>query len=149
MNTETAIEQGGQEVKELNSLTEFVIGAAIEVHRQLGPGLLESVYEACLQAELTFMQIEVQRQVVLPITYKGVVLKEGLRLDLLIDNRLVVEVKAVESLLPVHSAQLITYLKLARLPIGLLLNFNVPALRQGIKRLYATSGVKAVPPLSP
>ena len=95
------------------------------------------------------MQIEVQRQVVLPITYKGVVLKEGLRLDLLIDNRLVVEVKAVESLLPVHSAQLITYLKLARLPIGLLLNFNVPALRQGIKRLYATSGVKAVPPSSP
>jgi GxxExxY protein len=144
-----AVEQGGQEVKELNRLTELVIGAAIEVHRQLGPGLLESVYESCLHAELTSMRIEVRRQVVLPITYKGVVLKEGLRLDLLVDDRLIVEVKAVDSLLPVHSAQVITYLKLAGLPIGLLFNFNVPALRQGIKRLYATSGMKAVPPLSP
>ncbi len=146
MKTAKEIEQGGQEVRDLSSLTELVIGAAIEVHRQLGPGLLESVYEVCLYAELTSMKIEVQRQVVVPITYKGIVLKDGLRLDLLVDNRLVVEIKAVESLHPVHSAQVITYLKLARLPSGLLLNFNVSALRQGIKRLYATGGTKAISP---
>ena len=130
-------------------MTELVIGAAIEVHRQLGPGLLESVYEACLHAEHTSMRIEVQRQVVVPITCKGIVLKEGLRLDLFFENRLVVEIKAVEGLLPVHSAQVITHLKLARSPSGLPLNFNVPALRQGIMRLYANSGIKAVDPLSP
>ena len=142
-------EQGDQEVKELNSLTECVIGAAIEVHRQLGPGLLESVYEACLYSELKLLGVEVQRQVALPISYKGVVLEEGMRLDLLVGRSLIVELKAVEALLPIHSAQVITYLKLSRLSGGLLLNFNVTALRQGIKRLYASNAYKGISPFTP
>jgi len=139
-------EQGDQEVQELNNLSESVIGAAIEVHRQLGPGLLESVYEVCLYSELKSLGMQVQRQVPLPITYKGVVLEEGMRLDLLVGRSLIVELKAVEALLPIHSAQVITYLKLSKLPSGLLLNFNVTVLRQGIKRLYASSAYKGVPP---
>jgi len=139
-------EQGDQEVQELNNLSESVIGAAVEVHRQLGPGLLESVYEVCLYSELKSLGMQVQRQVPLPITYKGVVLEEGMRLDLLVGRSLIVELKAVEALLPIHSAQVITYLKLSKLPSGLLLNFNVTVLRQGIKRLYASSAYKGVPP---
>ena len=141
-------EQGDQEVKELNGLTECVIGAAIEVHRQLGPGLLESVYETCLYSELKSLGAQVQRQVTLPLTYKGIVLDEGMRLDLLVGGSLIVELKAIEALLPIHSAQVITYLKLSKLPAGLLLNFNVTALRLGIKRLYASSARKGIPPLT-
>jgi GxxExxY protein len=146
---EKTFEQGDQEVKELNSLTECVIGAAIEVHRHLGPGLLESVYEACLYSEIRLLGVEVQRQVALPISYKGAVLQEGMRLDLLVGRSLIVELKAVDALLPIHSAQVITYLKLSRLSGGLLLNFNVTALRQGIKRLYASSAYKGIPPVTP
>ncbi|MBC7608432.1 MAG: GxxExxY protein [Polaromonas sp.] len=147
--TEKIFEQEDQEVKELNRLTAFVIGAAIEVHRQLGPGLLESVYEACVYSELKSLGVQVQRQVTLPITYKGVVFEDGMRLDLLVGKLLIVELKAVEALLPIHSAQVITYLKLSKLPAGLLLNFNVTALRQGIKRLYASNAYPGIPPLAP
>jgi len=146
---EKSFEQGDQEVKVLNNLTERVIGAAIEVHRQLGPGLLESVYEACLCSELKSVGAQVQRQVALPITYKGMLIEEGLRLDLLVEGSLIVELKAVEALLPIHSAQVITYLKLSKLPAGLLLNFNVTTLRQGIKRLYAGNAHRGVPPSTP
>ena len=146
MSAGKTFEQGDQEVQELNNLSESVIGAAVEVHRQLGPGLLESVYEVCLYSELKSLGMQVQRQVPLPITYKGVVLEEGMRLDLLVGRSLIVELKAVEALLPIHSAQVITYLKLSKLPTGLLLNFNVTVLRQGIKRLYASSAYKGVPP---
>lgn len=124
MNGEISSELSGQ-----------VIGAAIEVHRNLGPGLLESIYQEALAAELALRQCAVSREVLVPLHYKGAVLKNGLRLDLLVDNRLVVEVKAVESLLPIHSAQLLTYLRLAGKPLGLLLNFNVETMRQGVKRI--------------
>ena len=149
MKAGSAVEQGDQEVKALNRLTECVIGAAIEVHRQLGPGLLESVYEACLYSELKSLGLQAQRQVTLPINYKGMVLEDGLRLDLLVDRSLVVELKAVDALLPIHSAQVITYLKLLNLPLGLLLNFNVTVLRQGIKRLYGNSASTVISPLTP
>ena len=111
-----------------------VIGAAIEVHRQLGPGLLESAYELCLTEELSLRGIAFERQVALPAVYRGRVLDFGYRIDLVIGN-IAVEIKAVESILPVHRAQLVTYLRLKKLPIGLLLNFQVAALRDGIIRV--------------
>ena len=116
-------------------LSGAVIGHAIEVHRTLGPGLLESVYEECLCFELSAAGIKFERQVPLPIIYKSVRLQCGYRMDIVVDGRLVVEVKTVEKLLPVHDAQLLTYLKLGGLPTGLLLNFHAPVLRDGIKRL--------------
>lgn len=117
-------------------LTAAVIGAAIEVHRALGPGLLESAYEECLCHELTLRRIAFERQVSLPVSYKGVKLDCGYRLDLLIEQRLVIEIKTVEELTPVHSAQIITYLKLGSFPCGLLINFHVHLLRNGIKRFF-------------
>jgi GxxExxY protein len=119
---------------EVNQITEAVIGAAIEVHRTLGPGLLESVYEECLCRELSLRNIPFKRQVSLPISYKGIYLDSGYRLDLLVDGMVVVEIKAVEQVLPVHEVQLVTYLKLGSWPVGLLLNFNVPILKKGIIR---------------
>jgi GxxExxY protein len=116
-------------------LTQKVIGAAIEVHRHLGPGLLESAYEECLCWELTHAGLAVKRQVPLPVVYKEVRLDAGYRLDLVVDNQLVVELKTVESLLPIHEAQLLTYLKLSGLKTGLLLNFNAAVLKDGIKRM--------------
>ena len=113
----------------------FISGACIEIHRQLGPGLLESVYEECLCHELALQEIRFSRQHPLPVVYKGIRLEGGYRLDVLVENSLVLELKAVEALLPVHEAQLLTYLKLSGLPLGLLLNFNVPILKQGIKRI--------------
>lgn len=115
-------------------LTRAIIGCAIEVHRHVGPGLLESAYEACLVHELTKIGMHVERQLPVPIRYKEIGLDCGYRLDLLINETVVVEVKSVESLLPVHEAQLLTYLRFAGKRIGLLLNFNVPSLRQGLKR---------------
>jgi GxxExxY protein len=112
-----------------------VIGAAIEVHRVLGPGLLESVYEECICRELELNKLRFKRQVELPIEYKGTPLNVSYRIDLVVEDALVVELKAVEELLPVHEAQLLTYLRLSRLPTGLLINFNVPVLKQGIKRM--------------
>lgn len=116
-------------------LTGKLIGFAIEVHRELGPGLLESAYEECLAWELNQAGLAVRRQVPLPVVYKGIKLDCGYRLDLLVEERLIVELKAVDVLLPIHEAQLLTYLKLARFPTGLLINFNVPLLRDGVKRM--------------
>ncbi len=116
-------------------LTEQVIGLAIEVHRQLGPGLLESTYEACLAHELKTAALPFARQVALPVTYKDVKLECGYRIDFVIAGELIVEVKAVEKLTPLHDAQLLTYLRLSRIKTGLLMNFNTPALRHGLKRL--------------
>ncbi len=118
-----------------DSLSAQVIGAAIEVHRGLGPGLLESAYEQCLCYELSSQGLDFERQVALPITYKQVNLDCGYRLDIVVAEKLLVEIKAVEKLLPVHQAQLLTYLKVSKLPTGLLINFNVPVLKQGIKRM--------------
>jgi GxxExxY protein len=119
---------------ELEELSSAVIGAAIEVHRELGPGLLESAYEACLGHELALRQIAFERQVPLPVSYKGVHLDCGYRLDLVVNGQLVVELKAVEHLEPIHEAQLLTYLRLSRKRVGLLINFNVALLKQGIVR---------------
>ena len=119
----------------INEITKEIIGAAIEVHRALGPGLLESAYEECLCRELILRKIPFKRQFPLPIKYKGAQLECGYRLDLVVADMVVVEVKAVESLLPVHEAQIITYLKLGGWKVGLLVNFNVPVLKNGIKRL--------------
>lgn len=120
---------------EINQITESIIGAAIEVHRHLGPGLLEAAYEECLCRELNLREVPYQRQVPLPITYKGIALDCSYRLDLLVDKRVVVEIKAIESLLPIHDAQLLTYLRLGDWKIGLLINFNMPLLKDGIHRL--------------
>jgi GxxExxY protein len=112
-----------------------VIGACIEVHRVLGPGLLESAYEACLAHELTFRGLSFERQKALPISYKGVQLECGYRMDFLVCAELVVEIKAVERLLRVHEAQLISYLRLTRMPAGLLVNFHAETIRRGLRRL--------------
>jgi len=120
---------------ELNTLTEKVIGCAIEVHKTLGPGLLESSYEHCLIYELHQAGLVAQSQVLLPINYKNVVIDAGYRLDILIPGELILELKAVDKLLPIHTAQLITYLKLAGIKTGLLINFNVTKLTDGIKRI--------------
>jgi GxxExxY protein len=116
-------------------LTEQVIGAAIDVHRELGPGLLESAYQICLCRELELRHIEHAYEVEIPVLYKGIKIDCGYRLDIVIPGRLIVETKAVEKLLPIPEAQLITYLKLTGIRLGLLLNFNVPVLKNGIKRL--------------
>jgi len=119
---------------ELNKLTEQVIGAAIEVHKALGPGLLESTYEECLCRELNLRNIFFERQKPLPVEYKGLKLDCGYRLDLLVTEEVVVEIKAVSSLESIHEAQLLTYLKLGGWRLGLLINFNVSVLRNGIRR---------------
>ncbi len=118
-----------------NELTRAIIGAAIEVHRSLGPGLLESAYEECLCRELELRGIAFERQKPLPLEYKGLKLECGYRVDLVVDETVVVEIKSVEALLPIHEAQLLTYMKLGGWKVGLLINFNVPVLRQGIRRL--------------
>ena len=118
-----------------DQLTEQVIGLAIEVHRQLGPGLLESAYEACLCKELALRQIPFEKQVPLPIHYKGMDLDCAYRIDVLVAGLVVLELKAVDKIEPVHEAQLLTYLKLTERWLGLLINFNVPVLRDGVKRI--------------
>ena len=122
-------------IDELNKITEAIIGAAIEVHRALGPGLLESAYVTCLVYELRQRGFKVLEQVPLPLVYKEVKLDCGYRLDLLVNDVVIVEVKSVEGLAPIHEAQLLSYLKLADCKIGLLINFNVKLLKHGIKRL--------------
>ena len=119
----------------VNEITQIVIGSAIEVHRVLGPGLLESAYEECLCTELVLRKVPFERQRQLPVYYKSTQLDCGYRLDLLVSEQVVVEIKAVESLLPIHQAQLLTYLKLGGWKVGLLMNFNVSVLKQGIKRV--------------
>ena len=119
---------------ELNKISEQVIGAAIEVHKALGPGLLESAYEECICQELTIRSIPFERQRPLPVEYKGTKLDCGYRLDLLVDKTVVVEIKAIETIQPIHEAQLLAYLKLGGWKLGLLINFNVPVLKDGIRR---------------
>jgi GxxExxY protein len=117
-----------------DSLTDQVIGGAIEVHRHLGPGLLESAYEACLCWELANRGLSCRRQVPLPVSYKGVRIELGYRIDILVENQVLLELKTVDKLSPVHSAQVITYLKLSGIRKGLLLNFNSLLMKDGISR---------------
>ena len=118
-----------------NSLSKEIIGAAIEVHRILGPGLLESAYQKCLERELTLRDLKFEKEKQIPIEYKGIKLDCGYRLDFLVEGLVIIELKAVEKILPIHKAQVLTYLKLQNLKLGLILNFNVPMLKDGIKRL--------------
>ena len=118
----------------MSALTAGIIACAIDVHRTLGPGLLESAYEECLAFELSLRGLSFDRQLGLPVSYKGHALNCGYRIDLLVANEVVVEIKAVDALLPIHEAQLLTYLKLGGWHLGLLINFNVPLLKNGIRR---------------
>ncbi len=120
---------------EINKLTSEIIGSAIEVHKMLGPGLLESAYEECLCRELSLRNIPFERQLELPVEYKGVKLDCGYRIDLLVAKSVVVEIKSAETLLPIHQAQVLTYMRLGNWQVGLLINFNVHLLKHGIKRL--------------
>lgn len=120
---------------DLDDLTGEIIGAAIEIHREIGPGLLESAYEHCMCHELGLRGIAFQRQVPLPVVYKGTQLDCGYRMDLVVADRVIVEMKTVDKLMPIHEAQLLTYLKLYHRQLGLLLNFKVPVLKDGIKRI--------------
>ena len=117
-----------------DELSNKVLGCALEVHRELGPGLLESAYEQCLAYELNRAKVPFKLQVELPVEYKQIKLDCGYRMDLLVDDRLIVELKSVDQLLKVHEAQILTYMKLAKVRVGLLMNFNVELLRKGIKR---------------
>ncbi len=124
-----------KDTKRSDELSKNIIGAAIEVHRNLGPGLLESAYEECLCYELASKRISFERQKNLPIAYKGVHLDCGYRIDLLVEKLVIIELKTVEHIEPIHEAQLLTYLKLSDLWLGLLINFNVPVLKEGIYRI--------------
>ncbi len=118
-----------------DELTGSVIGAAIEIHRVLGPGLLESAYEQCLARELSLRGVQFRTQVALPVEYKGVRLEIGDRMDFVVEDRLLLELKAVDKLLPIHEAQVLTYLRLSRLRVGLLLNFAEKVVKDGIRRI--------------
>jgi GxxExxY protein len=120
---------------ELNQITYEIIGAAYHVHAVLGPGLLESTYEVCLEYELLKRGFKVERQKPLPVVYDGIKLDAGYRIDLLVEDAVIIEVKAVDELAPIHQAQLMTYLKLSKLKLGLLMNFNVTDMKKGIKRI--------------
>ena len=119
----------------LNQLTEAIIGAAIEVHKELGPGLLESTYEACLMYELVQRGLRFEKQKELPVVYKGVLIECGYRIDLLVEDVVIVELKSVEALAPIHLAQVISYLKASAHSLGLLITFNVTLLRTGVRRV--------------
>ena len=120
---------------ELNKITGKVIDSAMKVHSILGPGLLEGVYEACLQHDLTCRGLRVETQALLPVKYDGILLDAGYRLDLLVEDMVIIELKSVERLAPIHTAQLLTYMKLSSKKVGLLLNFNVVQMKDGIKRM--------------
>ncbi len=120
---------------EEDEISNMIIGAAIEVHRALGPGLLESVYQKCLAHELALQELAFREEAPLSVHYKGMEFEAAFRLDLLVSDKVIVELKTVESVLPVHEAQLLSYLRLSQLKLGLLINFNVPALRSGIRRI--------------
>lgn len=123
----------------VDKVAKAVVDSAFRVHTELGPGLLENVYEVCLAHELRSRGLAVERQVALPVIYHGLQVEAGLRLDLIVAETVIVEVKAVESLLPVHKAQVLTYLKLSGRSLGLLINFNVPLIKDGIKRIILSS----------
>lgn len=125
-----------------NVLTGKIIGAAIEVHQHLGPGLLESTYEECMSFELLARGLRVDRQLELPIQYKNQLMDTGYRIDLLVDKEIIVELKSVKSIEPIHEAQLLTYLKLSKKKHGLLFNFNVPVMKAGIRRLINSQATK-------
>ena len=131
----TEINQGVATERQENDITRKIIGAAIEVHKKLGPGLLESAYEECLCCEMQLRGIEFKRQVPLSLNYKGVVLDCGYRLDLLVEDKVIVELKSIEGLEPIHEAQMLTYLKLRNAWLGLIINFNVIMLKDGVRRL--------------
>jgi len=124
-----------QEKDRLDSITRRIIGAAIEVHRRLGPGLLGSAYEACLAYELRQLAFKIEQQKPLPVVYKDVKLDCGYRLDLVVEDSVIVEVKAIEQLAPIHDAQLLSYLRLSGKTVGLLINFHVRVLKNGLKRI--------------
>ena len=129
------INRGDAEAQRVNALTEKIIGAAIEVHRELGPGLLESAYEQCLCHELSLRGLKFVTQVELPVRYKGLQLDCGYKMDVVVEDTVILELKTVEKIHPIHQAQLLTYLKLHVRSIGLLINFHVSLLRNGIKRV--------------
>ena len=131
----TEIDHGATIERQENEISGKIIGAAIEVHKHLGPGLLESAYEECLCRELDLRGIDFKRQVPLPLSYKGLKLDCGYRLDLLVEDKVIVELKTVEAIAPIHEAQILTYLKLRDVRLGLIINFNVPLLVEGIRRL--------------
>jgi GxxExxY protein len=125
--------------EDLEAISYAVIGLAIEVHRQLGPGLLESAYQECLYYEIKNAGLIVEKEISLPIIYKNLKLEQGYRIDLLVENKLVIELKTVENFTPVHFAQILTYLKLGKYPLGLLINYNSKILRNNIKRFINTA----------
>ena len=134
LNLTTEVTENTEKRKDVNKLTELLIGCAIEEHRTLGPGLLESAYEVCLCRELSLRGIHFERQVAIPVEYKGVKLDCGYRADLIVTDMILVEIKAVDQLAPIHNAQLLSYLKLTGLKVGLLINFNERMLTHGIRR---------------
>lgn len=136
------------EIHLLNNITDQTIGAAIQVHRQLGAGLLESTYETCLVYELLKQGLKLEQQKQLPIIYDGVRLNHAYRIDILIEEKVIVEVKAVDALTPVHEAQILSYLKLSRCKVGLLINFNVKFLRNGVRRFVNSFPISAPSALS-
>ena len=123
-----------KEIMEINQITEKIIGSAIEVHKQLGPGLLESAYEECLFYELINSGLNVKKQLALPLVYKEIKLDTGYRIDLMVENQIIVEIKSVDAIAEIHKAQLMTYMKLSNVKVGLLINFNVTRLKDGIVR---------------
>jgi GxxExxY protein len=124
-------------IEDLNKITEKIIGCGIEVHKKLGPGLLESVYQQCLAYELKLNNIAFETEVQIPVYYKGMFMDQGFRADFVVEQEIIVEIKAVEYVLPIHEAQVLTYLKLTGKKLGLILNYNVPLLKDGITRLIS------------
>lgn len=122
-------------MQELNKITDTIIGCSIEIHKQLGPGLLESAYRECLFYELKENDLDVKREIPMPVVYKDIRLDHGYRMDLLVEDKIVVELKTVDFIMDVHKAQLLTYLKLGKYKLGLLINFNETLLKDGIKRI--------------
>ncbi|MCX5907590.1 MAG: GxxExxY protein [Deltaproteobacteria bacterium] len=135
MNHEKGNTEDAERMGQLNVITANIIGAAIAVHKELGPGLLESAYEACLAHEMKERNLRFERQKGLPVHYKGIKLDSGYRIDLLVEGQVVVEVKAAERIIPLHEAQLLSYLRLSGCKVGLLINFNVKVMKNGIRRL--------------
>ena len=121
--------------KDVEEMATLAVDAAFSVHKELGPGLLESAYEACFARELELREVKYQRQLPVPLNYKGKLIEVGFRADIIIEQRLLIELKAVEGIIPVHQAQVITYLKILKLPLGLLINFNEVLIKQGIHRV--------------
>ena len=140
------MKQEGGKTGRFDDCSELLIGACIEVHRHLGPGLLESAYEQCLCYELSELGLAWERQKVLPVRYKGLELQHGYRVDLVVDAEILVEIKAVERLLPVHEAQIITYLRLSGLAVGLLVNFHAATIKHGLRRLTRNKILPVFPP---